>query len=245
MTGRRRRFPALAALLLLAPVQGEPAGAAAQAPAPAAEEIVSRLMAANRQREARLAGYQVERRYSLKNELYGKDAQMQVEVAFEAPDQVRFTVRSQQGSGALNRRVFGRMMEGEQESLSAENKRRSAMTPENYDFRLAGEETVGGRRAYRLEITPRREDTFLFAGTIWVDAADFAVVRAQGRPAKRPSFWTRKIDFVRTFKKVGPFWLPARTESVTEVFLFGTSWATIENGDYRVRLQPPALAGQP
>ncbi len=140
----------------------------------------------------------------------------------------------------LNKRVFGRMMEGEQESLTAENKRRSAMTPENYDFRLAGEERVEGRRAYKLEITPRREDTFLFAGMIWVDAEDFAVVRATGRPAKRPSFWTRKIDFVRTFKKVGPFWLPHRTESVTEVFLFGTSWATIENGDYRVRLQPAA-----
>ena len=244
MTGRRRRFPVLAALLLLAPVQDEPAAAAAQAPAPAAEEIVSRLMEANRERDARLAGYRVERRYHLKNELYSKNGEMQVEVAFEAPARISFAVRAQQGSGLLNKRVFGRMMEGEQESLRPENKRRSAMTPENYDFRLAGEETIEGRRAYRLEITPRREDTFLFAGTIWVDAADFAVVRAEGRPAKRPSFWTRKIDFVRTFKKVGPFWLPHRTESVTEVFLFGTSWATIENSDYRVRLQP-APVGEP
>jgi len=236
MTARWRCLSALGGLLLLvAPVS-------AQAPAPPAEEIVARLMEANRQRDQRLAGYRVERRYHLKNELYSKNGEMQVEVAFEAPDQVRFTVRAQQGSGMLNKRVFGRMMEGEQESLRPENKRRSAMTPENYDFRLAGEERVEGRRAYRLEITPRREDTFLFAGAIWVDAEDFAVVRATGRPAKRPSFWTRKIDFLRTFKKVGPFWLPARTESVTEVFLFGTSWATIENGDYRVRLQPVAPA---
>jgi hypothetical protein len=238
MTGRRRGFPVLA-LVLFAPLA---AAGQTPAPTPAAEEIVARLMEANRQRDARLAGYRVERRYLLKNELYSKDGRLEVEAAFEAPDRLTFTTRSQQGSGMLNKRVFGRMMEGEQESLSPENKRRSAMTPENYDFRLAGEERVEGRRAYKLEITPRREDTFLFAGTIWVDVEDFAVVRATGRPAKRPSFWTRKIDFIRTFKKVGPFWLPARTESVTEVFLFGTSWATIENGDYRVRLQPAGNA---
>ena len=237
MTARWRCLSALGGLWLLLA-----AAASAQAPAPAAEEIVARLMEANRQRDQRLAGYRVERRYHLKNELYSKNGLLDVEVAFEAPDRLTFTTRSQQGSGMLNKRVFGRMMEGEQESLSPENKRRSAMTAENYDFRLAGEEQVEGRRAYRLEITPRREDTFLFAGTIWVDAEDFAVVRATGRPAKRPSFWTRKIDFVRTFKKVGPFWLPHRTESITEVFLFGTSWATIENGDYRVRLRP---AGAP
>jgi len=237
MTGR---IAALAALLLLAPL-----AAAAQTPAPTAEEIVARLVEANRQRDSRLAGYRVERRYLLKNELYSKNVLLDVEVTFEAPHRLTFATRAQEGSGMLNKRVFGRMMESEQESLGAENKRRSAMTPENYEFRLAGEERVEGRRAYRLEITPRREDTFLFAGAIWVDAADFAVVRATGRPAKRPSFWTRKIDFIRTFKKVGPFWLPHRTESVTEVLLFGASWVTIENGDYRVRLHSAAPAGQP
>lgn len=234
----RARLPlALAPVILLASLVSGGASRPAEAPALSAAEIVSRLREANQQRDARLASYQVSRRYSLKNELYGKDALMEVEVTFQAPDQVRFAVRRQQGSGALNRRVFGRMMEAEQESLRAEMKARSAMTPENYDFRLLGQEVLQGRAAYRLEVTPRRKDTFLVAGLIWVDAQDFAVVRAEGRPSKLPSFWTRKVDFVRTFKKVGPFWLPLRTESVTEVLLFGTSWATIENADYRVRLR--------
>lgn len=235
------KLAALLALLLLGPAilpgrsQSPP-----EAPPLAANEIIARLMEANRRRDARLAGYQVTRRYHLKNELYGKDALMEAEVTFRVPAELRFDIRTQQGSGVLNRRVFGRMMEGEEESLEPENKRRSAMTPENYEFKLEGVEKVNGRPAYRLAVTPQREDTFLFAGRIWVDTADFAVVRAEGQPAKRPSFWTRKIDFVRTFKKVGPFWLPHRTESVTEVLLFGTSWATIENGDYRVRLAAPA-----
>lgn len=237
----RARFLTLAALLLLPSPGASGSGPAPSDTAPlTAAEIIARLREANQERDARLAGYQVSRRYRLRNELYGKNALMEVDVTFQAPAQMTFTVRTQQGSGVLNRRVFGRMMEAEQESLQPDNKRRSAMTPQNYEFQLTGEEKIQGRPAYRLEVTPRRQDTFLIAGHIWVDAQDFAVVRAEGRPSKLPSFWTRKVDFVRSFKKVGPFWLPVRTESVTEVFLFGTAWATIENADYRVRLRIPA-----
>ncbi|MDA2912696.1 hypothetical protein MYX77_01835 [Acidobacteriia bacterium AH_259_A11_L15] len=208
------------------------------------EAIVERLMAANRQRDELLAGWQVRRRYHLTNEIYEKEVERIVDVTFRAPHELSFEMVREQGSGFVAKRVFDRMMEGEQEALEPENKRRSAMTPQNYDFRLLGQETLEGRPAYQLEVTPRREDTFLFQGTIWVDTEDFAVVRAQGKPAKRPSFWTRDIDFLRTFKKVGPFWLPARTESVTEVLLFGTTWTTIENGDYKVRLNSSA-GGRP
>lgn len=204
-------------------------------------EIVTRLKEANQRRDELMAGYEVLRRYHLKNELSDNRATMEVEVTFHAPSELNFEIRSQDGSGFLARRVFGRMMEGEQESLQPENKRRSALVPKNYQFELEGQETLEGRPAYRLQVKPRREDTFLFEGRIWVDAEDFALVRAEGSPVKRPSFWTRKIDFVRTFKKVGPFWLPERTESITEVFLFGTSWATIDNADYRVRLRTASL----
>jgi len=207
-----------------------------------AEEIVTRLIQENAHRDQLLAGFVVSRRYQLKNELTNKEATMEVDVSFRAPAELSFDIRSQQGSGFLARRVFGRMMEGERESLEPEAKRRSAVTPENYQITLAGEETVFGRRVFVLEITPRREDTFLFTGRVWIDAQEFAVVQAEGTVPKRPSFWTRRIDFRRTFKKVGPFWLPERTESVTEVLLFGTSWVSISNGDYRVRLNTAGYA---
>jgi len=187
-------------------------------------------------------GWQVTRRYHLKNELSQSETKSEVEARFEAPAQLAFTTRSQEGSGTLAKQVFGRMMDGEKESVQPEGRRRSAMTSENYQFRLVGRELLNGRPAYKLAITPKREDTFLVEGHIWVDAADFAVVRGEGRAVKRPSFWTRSILLTRTFKKVGPFWLPHRTESTNEVLLFGTTWVTIENGDYRVRLKPGANA---
>ncbi len=202
---------------------------------PTADEIIARLHEANRRRDERLGGWQVVRRYQLSNELTKKGSKMEVEVRFQAPSEITFTTRSQEGSAFLIKQVFSRMLEGEKESVLPEARQRSAMTPENYEFRLAGQERLHGRPAYKLEVTPKREDTFLIRGHIWVDAEDFAVVRAEGRVVKRPSFWTRTVDVTRTYKKVGPFWLPDRTESVNEILLFGTTRVMLENGDYRVR----------
>ncbi len=212
----------------------------AGAPALTAEEIITRLQEANRKRDERLGGWHVVRRYQLSNELTKKGSKMEVEVRFQPPSELTFATRSQEGSSFLIKQVFGRMIEGEKESVQPEARQRSAMTAENYEFRLAGRETLKGRPAYKLEVTPKREDTFLIHGHVWVDAEDFAVVRAEGRVVKRPSFWTRTVDVVRTFKKVGPFWLPDRTESVNEILLFGTTTVMLENGDYRVRLSSRA-----
>ena len=68
---------------------------------------------------------------------------------------------------------------------------------------------VGDRASYVLEITPQRKESYLFRGRIWVDAEDYALVRAEGNPAKNPSFWTRKSHFVRRYEKHGQFWLPS------------------------------------
>lgn len=245
---RKKNLAVLIALLgvLAPPKPAQPQSVAANPaaiPELSAEAVVERLMERNRQRDQLLAGWEVRRRYHLKNEIYEKEVERIVDVAFQAPDELEFDKVQEKGPGFLADRVFGRMMEGEEESLEPKTRRRSALTPENYRFRLLGQEKVNGRPAYVLEVTPRREDTFLIAGTVWVDAEDFAVVRAEGSPTRRPSFWTREIDLMRTFKKVGPFWLPDRTESVTEVWLFGTTWTTIENGDYKVRLRSEASAG--
>ncbi|MFQ5927622.1 MAG: hypothetical protein ACE5MH_09340 [Terriglobia bacterium] len=230
---------------------------AATAPAPAqqlpaaspvrltAQEIIARLQERNRLRDARLATYSVRRLYHLENELSAKQSELEVDTIFRSPDQLEFRILRQSGSGFIARRVFRRIMRAEQDALTEENKRRSALTKENYEFTLLGEELVEKRRAYVLAIKPKRKDTYLIEGRIWIDAVDFATVRATGKPAKRPSFWTRKIELVRNYRKVGAFWLPHRLESVIEVLLFGQTTLAIESDDYRIRLRPaPAAAAQ-
>ena len=96
------------------------------------------------------------------------------------------------------------------------------------------------RAAYVLEIRPKRSEKYLFQGRIWVDAEDYALARAEGKPAKKPSFWTKSIHFVQIYQRCGPFWFPLSTQSVTEAHVFGTTDLSIEYFDYaaEVLLKP-------
>jgi hypothetical protein len=97
---------------------------------------------------------------------------------------------------------------------------------------MAGTPLLDGRTAYAIDIVPKRHEERLFKGRIWIDAADYALVRAEGEPAKNPSFWTRSVHFVQSYRKSGPFWYPASTESVTDVRIFGSTSLTISYIDY-------------
>ena len=76
-------------------------------------------------------------------------------------------------------------------------------------------------------------------GRIWVDAADFAVVRLEGEPAKNPSFWTKDSKIEQTYSKVNDFWLPAFNRSASAIRLGGHASFSIEYKDYQITAATP------
>jgi hypothetical protein len=63
-------------------------------------------------------------------------------------------------------------------------------------------------------------------------------VRAEGSPAKNPSFWAKATHFVQLYQKSGPLWFPVSTQSITEARIFGTTDVHIEYFDYAPQNQP-------
>ena len=63
---------------------------------------------------------------------------------------------------------------------------------------------------------------------------DYAVVRIEGHPAKKLSFWIQRADFVRQYQKIDGFWLPQKDETFVQVRLYGTKVLTIEHQNYVV-----------
>jgi hypothetical protein len=120
----------------------------------------------------------------------------------------------------------------------------SAITPANYRVEPAGEADLDGRHCYLLRAIPRRRDQYLFRGTLWIDAQDLAIARIEGEPAKLPSFWVRKVRFVRSYRKAGDFWLPAEDTSVSEVKIFGSHTLTIRYSDYMLGDKARDLANE-
>jgi hypothetical protein len=219
----------LAALFLL------PASAAAadESPSlPTAEEIVARMGFRDLQRQVSIEGYGGMRRYVLDNQHLHKRAEMLVQVQGDPDGTKHFEVVSEEGWKAAHKHVLRKMLESESETSHPEARAKTRINPENYDFKIAGTEVIDGRTAYVLEVSPKRNEKYLFRGRIWVDAEDYALARAEGQPAKNPSFWTKSTHFVQIYQKSGLLWFPRSTQSVTEAHIFGTTNVNIEYFGY-------------
>jgi hypothetical protein len=211
------------------------------------DQISQRLAAHNAERAKHLYSFESQRQYTLDYTGFpaSRSAEMKVKVYYRAPGTKAFTVLSEAGSKLILNRVFRRLLESEQE-FSGDDKNRDAvaLTSENYRFALRGCEVDAGRSLYVIEVEPLREARFLYRGTIWVDAQDFAVTRIEGEPAKNPSFWTKKSLIRHQYQKIGEFYLPALNETVTDVRLGGKAVLTIRYQDYKLNQSTGGQLGQ-
>ena len=196
--------------------------------------ILAKLLEFNRLRETRLRQYSVPRTYRIQNDKGKVRAELQVVLHYRAPGTKEFKIVSEKGSGMIRSRVFKPLMESEVETAAGRNRHDSSITPNNYTFDLLGEEDLGGYHCFVVQATPKRNDTYLFKGKIWIHAAEFAVVQIAGQPAKNLSFWIKRVDFVRRNQKLGEFWLPLKDESITQVIIFGKNILTIDYDHYEI-----------
>jgi hypothetical protein len=205
------------------------------------DEVVKTLQERNAQRAAALDEFVGTRVYRM--EYRGlpsdRDAEMVVTVTYHSPGAKQFSVVSQSGSKFIIDHIFTKLLEGEQEAANEENRRRSALNSENYDFSPAGYEDSPNGGRYILKIVPKTKNRFLYRGKIWVDAKDFAVVRIEGEPGKNPSFWIKKTEIAHQYVKVNDFWLPAENHTESVLRLGGTATLSIEYRDYKITRSTP------
>jgi len=211
------------------------ASAQATAPLPSAEEVVAKMMQFDAHRQSELTGYTATRRYVAVNK--NRRAQMVVRVSCDGNGAKQFTIVSEEGSGAIRKHLFQKLLSEETEASRRGTRSSTRLTPANYEFQTVGQETVETGSAYVLEVSPKTANKYLINGRIWVDANDYSIVRIDGQPARNPSFWVRNVHFVHTYQKVGDFWFASSTDTTSQVRIFGDSELTIENADYK--LNPP------
>jgi hypothetical protein len=215
---------------------------AAQVSTPTADEVVANMNARDTLREAASGGYTGSREYVLENHLFQKRAEMLARVTCDRTGTKHFEVISEDGWKSANKRVLRQMLATESDSSRPDTRPRNRITADNYTFRMIDTEERDGRTAYVIEALPKREDKSLFRGRIWVDTEDYALARVEGEPAKNPSFWTRKVQFVQEYYKAGEYWFPMETTSVTEARMFGTTELSIRYFDYKPAPEPPTQA---
>jgi hypothetical protein len=203
-------------------------------PALTAAQIAAEMQSRNQARNDKLKHLKSTRHYKVEYKGFSADltAQMEVEYTYDAATGKSFRIASESGSKFLIDKVLKRAVESEKEA--AKDKTSTALTSANYKFRLVGNENLAGRPAYILDVQPLVASKFLYKGKVWVDAAEFALVKFDTEPAKSPSFWISRTLIHQTFAKTGDFWLPERNRSETKVRIGGTAVLTIDYGTYQI-----------
>jgi hypothetical protein len=208
-------------------------------------QIFSELLARDRLQSETLLEYTVRRTYQV-TDLNGKvHAEKIGHLAYRAPDEKTFVGTSERGSRLIRHFVLNPLIASDIEVASGKQRHDSSISPANYTLQLLGEQQVGPYRCFVAQATPKRREKHLFEGKVWIDVRDYAVVRIEGHPAKRLSFWIKRADFVRQYQKIGGFcfpqggfWLPQKDETFVQVRVWGMKVLTINHPDYSVNRSP-------
>lgn len=197
-------------------------------------QVLADLAVHNEERKAALHDYTVLRTYQV-IDLKGKVHAEEIgRMEFVSPDKKTFVVTSESGSGLVGHMALNPLINSEIEAAAGKEHHDSAISTDNYSLNLLGEQQLGLYRCLVAEAVPKRKDKYLFEGKVWIDATDYSVVRIEGHPAKKLSFWIQHADFVRQYQKIDGFWLPEKDQTLVQVRMYGKKILKIEHQNYVV-----------
>lgn len=130
-----------------------------------------------------------------------------------------YRILHEDGSGFVRKRVLIAALETEANMRRDGGADRAALDPRNYTFSADSEEADG---VTRVVLHPLRKETALIDGAIFLES-DGNLLRVEGTLAKSPSFWTRRVQVVRRYARIGSVRVPVSMESTADVRIVGIS----------------------
>jgi hypothetical protein len=163
--------------------------------------------------------YRALRHMEAKSEHFSSGAWMDAWTEVDANGSMQYQIASEGGSEYIRTKVFRVVLETERRAVNSDASSRVGITPDNYTFdHRPLEEGLAS-----IAIKPRRKDVLLVDGSIRLRPDDGELVRIEGRLSKTPSFWVRRIDIVRYYRRLAGISMPVGVESVANLLVAGRS----------------------
>ena len=173
----------------------------------------------------------------------GQRGWLEADTEFAPGSGMRYEVTAEGGSGYVRSRVLRPLLEQERQLIASGETGRVAINTSNYAFTARGSSEEG---LAQVALQPLRKDRALVAGTLFLDPSTADVVRLEGTLAKNPSFWTRRVEVVRSYARVNGTVVPLSLRSVAHLRLFGRSTLEMTYDYSEVDGQPaPPPTSQP
>jgi hypothetical protein len=151
---------------------------------------------------------------------------------FEAPNNLHFKPLRFSGDGFVKSNVIVRLLQAEVQHLSKGQAAQTAINRENYKIQYKGHDEIDGQAVYVFQIKPRKKLAGMIKGMIFLDPFTGALRRVQGKPAKSPSFFVKKVEFTQDYRDFGEFTLPVVMHSEARVRIFGRAVVDVVHRDY-------------
>lgn len=197
-------------------------------------ELFAKVIERHHWQEARIVRLSSVQTYKLEHTKSTALAEEVVNMQYTAPGTDTFAIASGAGSPFIRHHVFQRILKDEEKRVKANSDPDSLISPKNYTFEIIGEDHIGSSECTVVHAIPKRRETDLFEGKIWIDERDFAIVKIVGHLSKSPSLWIKRVDFVRQYQKIDEYWLPLTEEASVDVRVYGAEILTIDYHDYTV-----------
>lgn len=180
-------------------------------------EVVQRFLS---RPDEPLARYRALRRLEARNDRFKLQGWLEAWTELSPEGRFTYEIVREGGSDYIRNKVLRPLLENEEKLFATRDASRAAVTPQNYELRGSEAAEPG---VVKLLVTPRRRDVSLIEGAVFVTKEEADLVRVEGRLAKNPSFWTKRVDVVRHYHRIGGARVPTRLDSVAQVRLAGTS----------------------
>ena len=193
------------------------AASLAARPVSIVKTIIERVVARN---DPPAQQYRALRRLEAQSDTLGGSAWLEAWTEVTPANGFKYEIVGEGGSGFVRGKVLRPWLESEQKMWADGDPERASLSLENYTFADNGMTPDG---LAWLGVKSRRKDVLLVDGSIFVNADDGDLVRIEGRLSKSPSFWTRRVDVVRHYQRLGGVRVPILIESVAQVLIAGRS----------------------
>jgi len=137
-----------------------------------------------------------------------------------------FRTIASEGDATVRREVIARYLKVEAESEEAPDPA-VAIAPANYRFEFRGITDYAGQAACVYRLTPKRKRAGLFKGELWLDEETGSVLREWGEFIKSPSWFIKRVYFVRDYMMKSQSSEPRRLILNVSTRLFGKADVTI------------------
>jgi len=163
-------------------------------------------------------------------------AEMVVKTTYRPESGKSYQVLSHSGSSLIYKFLLQPILDSERDINLPSKIGAALLNSANYNMSLkpSGPVRQDGRLCWAVAISPKRKAPNLINGTLWVDAADFTIVRIEGVTSKSGSIVASPARVQRQYAPISGFSqaMHARAQSDS---LFGTVVLTIDYDGYQIQ----------